>query len=116
MVKIPRRHGTITVRGEEEDAVRSVERAFKELAVSHPVDEDDKPRRGPQEETDVLSGDSSPEDTSNEHRRLGGWLHLPRSCSSLLGGSILLSAHQAVRPRKATASPQPKRVGKDAIF
>ena len=41
MVKIPGRDGIITVRGEVEDAVRSVERAFKELAVSHPADEDD---------------------------------------------------------------------------
>ena len=41
MVKIPGHDGTITVWGEVEDAVRSVERAFKELAVSHPADEDD---------------------------------------------------------------------------
>ena len=40
MVKIPRRDGIITVRGEVEDAVRSIERAFKELAISHPVDKD----------------------------------------------------------------------------
>ena len=41
MVKLPRCDGIITVRGEVEDAVRSVERTFKELAVSHPADEDD---------------------------------------------------------------------------
>ena len=41
MVKMPGRDGTITVRGEVEDAARSVEHAFKELAASHPADEDD---------------------------------------------------------------------------
>ena len=41
LVKLPGRDGIITVRGEVEDAVRSVERAFKESAVSHPADEDD---------------------------------------------------------------------------
>ena len=40
LVKLPGRDVIITVRGELEDAVRSVERAFKELAVSHPADED----------------------------------------------------------------------------
>ena len=41
MVKMPGRDGVITVWGEVEDAVRSVEHAFKELAASHPADEDD---------------------------------------------------------------------------
>ena len=41
MVKLPGRDGIITVRGEVEDSVRSVERTFKELAVSCPADEDD---------------------------------------------------------------------------
>ena len=41
IVKIPGRDGPITVRGDAEDAVRSVERAFKLLAASHPADEDD---------------------------------------------------------------------------
>ena len=41
MVKLPGHDGIITVRGGVEDAVRSVEHAFKELAVSHPADEDD---------------------------------------------------------------------------
>ena len=40
MVKLPGRDGIITVRGEVEDAVRSVERTYKEVAVSHPADED----------------------------------------------------------------------------
>ena len=41
MAKIPGRDGIITVRGEAEDEVRSIERVFKELAASHPTDEDD---------------------------------------------------------------------------
>ena len=41
MVKLPGRDGIITIRGEVEDAVHSVERAYKEVVVSHPADEDD---------------------------------------------------------------------------
>ena len=41
MVKLPGQSGVIIIRGEVEDAVHTIERAFKELAVSHPADEDD---------------------------------------------------------------------------
>ena len=41
MVKRPGRDGIITIRGIVEDVVRSVECTFKEMAVSHPADEDD---------------------------------------------------------------------------
>ena len=41
MVKLSRRDGIIAIRGEVEDVMRSVERAYKEVAVSHPADEDD---------------------------------------------------------------------------
>ena len=41
MVKLPGRDGIITIRGEVEDAVRSVEHTYKEFVVSHPADEDD---------------------------------------------------------------------------
>ena len=41
MVKLPGRDGIITIRGEVEDAVRSVEHTYKEVAVSHPTDEYD---------------------------------------------------------------------------
>ena len=41
MVKLPGRDGTITIRGEVEDAMCSVEHTYKEVAVSHPADEDD---------------------------------------------------------------------------
>ena len=41
MVKLPVRDGIITIRGEVEDAVRSVEHTYTEVAVSHPTDEDD---------------------------------------------------------------------------
>ena len=40
MVKLPGRDGIITVRGKVEDAVRSIEHAYKEVAVSHRADED----------------------------------------------------------------------------
>ena len=40
MVKLPGSGGVITVRGDMEDAVRSVERIYKEAAVSDPADED----------------------------------------------------------------------------
>ena len=41
MVKIPGRDDIITIRGDVENVVRSVERVFKELAGSHPADEND---------------------------------------------------------------------------
>ena len=40
MVKLPGHDGIITIRGEVEDAVRSIEHTYKEVAVSHPADED----------------------------------------------------------------------------
>ena len=40
MVQLPGRDIIITILGAAEDAMRSVERAYKELAVSHPADED----------------------------------------------------------------------------
>ena len=41
MVKLPGRDGMITIQGEVEDAMHSIECAYKELAVSHSADEDD---------------------------------------------------------------------------
>ena len=38
MVRMPGPGGVITIRGEEEDAARSVEHALKELMAPHPTD------------------------------------------------------------------------------
>ena len=41
IVKLPGSGGTITVRGDEKDAVRSLERAYKDAAAANPDEEDD---------------------------------------------------------------------------
>ena len=55
------------------------------------------------------------EDTPNEHRRLGGWLHLSRNCSSLLRGEHIVASSVNCAPPNGHSEPQPKREGKDAI-
>ena len=41
IVKLPASGGTITIRGDEKDAVRSLERAYKDAAAANPDEEED---------------------------------------------------------------------------
>ena len=103
MVKMPGRDGTITVQGEVEDAAHSVERAFKELAASYPADEDDDGHLAEIPKKKLLfSSETSALKTPPQGT--GGWLHLSRSCSSLLRVEHIVAA-QLRAPAVATASP-----------
>ena len=99
-----------------EDAVRSVGRALRELAVSHPADEDDNGYLAEVPKKKLLF---SPEAAAmnTPPMSIGGSGLAPPTTQLLLPirGSILLSAHHRAPPQ-GHGEPQPKRVGKDAIF
>ena len=55
IVKLPGSGGTIIVRGDEKDGVRSLERAYKDAAAANPDEEEDvAPSTAPMKKKEVV--------------------------------------------------------------
>ena len=117
MVKIPGHDGIISVRGEVEDVVRSIERAFKELVVSHPSDEDydghlaEVPKKKLMFCPEATALKTPPMSIGGSGAGSTYRAAIPPSS----GRNILLPAQSTVRPSKGHGEPQPKWVGKDSM-
>ena len=117
MVKLPGRDGIITIRGEVEDAVRSVERAFKVLVASHPSDEDDDGHLVEVPKKKLLfSPEAAAMKTPPMSTAARGLAPPTTQLLFPIRGEYIVAGSPNRAPPQGHGETQPKRVVKDAIF